>query len=188
MASARAGNVIGGGDWAMDRIIPDVFRALQKNEAIPVRNKLSTRPWQHVLEPLSGYLTLAASLDRDCNSRQFKLSDYCSAFNFGPSLNSNRTVAEVVDEVLKHMPGKWIDKSDPHAVHEASKLNLSIDKALHMLQWQPTWDFATTIAKPSSGTSEKSMAPILRRSLIVKFKNTNKRLHSRVRLETIAFT
>lgn len=146
IASARAGNVIGGGDWAKDRIIPDVFKALNAGEIIPIRNKLATRPWQHVLEPISGYLWLAANLHNAAIAR-FPAKDLASGFNFGPALDSNRTVAQVVEEVLKHVPGKWVDGSDPNAPHEASKLNLATDKAFHMLGWSPTWDFETTIAK-----------------------------------------
>ena len=143
LASARAGNVIGGGDWAKDRIVPDCVRALRDGEPVPVRNKIATRPWQHVLEPLGGYLWLAACL---CRSEQ-KDDDLTSPFNFGPSLASNRTVAELVVELLKHYPGEWRDASDPRAVHEASKLNLATDKAFHLLGWQPVWDFPTTIQK-----------------------------------------
>lgn len=143
IASARAGNVIGGGDWAQDRIIPDCFRALSRGESIPVRNKIATRPWQHVLEPLSGYLWLAASLSENH-------PELASAFNFGPSLTSNRTVAELVAELLKHTGGKWIDASDPNALHEASKLNLSTDKAFHLLQWKPVWSFEETIAQTAA--------------------------------------
>jgi CDP-glucose 4,6-dehydratase len=141
LASARAGNVIGGGDWALDRIVPDCIRALRDNQAIPVRNKIATRPWQHVLEPIGGYLTLGAALATSTSP-----ANLASAFNFGPSLTSNRTVAQLVQELLQHIPGEWIDASDPNAVHEASKLNLAIDKAFHLLQWQPVWDFQQTIA------------------------------------------
>ena len=142
LASVRAGNVIGGGDWATDRIVPDCIRALQRGEAIPVRNKVATRPWQHVLEPLSGYLWLGAQLAADGRATASPLA---SAFNFGPTLTSNRTVAALVQEVLKHWPGRWEDRSDPKAVHEAKLLNLATDKAYHFLQWQPVWDFAQTI-------------------------------------------
>ena len=141
IASARAGNVIGGGDWALDRIVPDSIRALQRGEAIPVRNKRSTRPWQHVLEPLSGYLSLAAGL-----AAAPQRAELASAFNFGPPLSSNRTVAELVQELLKHWPGKWIDQSDPNAVHEATLLNLATDKAFHLLGWSPVWSFEETLA------------------------------------------
>lgn len=151
VASARAGNVIGGGDWAMDRIVPDCIRSLSKGQAIPVRNKVATRPWQHVLEPLGGYLLLAAELWRGLKEQpalqaNFPFTDLCSAFNFGPNLSSNRPVGELVEEVLKHWPGDWEDQSDPSAPHEASLLNLSVDKAHHMLGWSPRWGFSDTIA------------------------------------------
>jgi CDP-glucose 4,6-dehydratase len=141
IATARAGNVIGGGDWAQDRIVPDTMRALSRGEVIPVRNKTSTRPWQHVLEPLSGYLWLAARLSGPGADR------ICEAFNFGPRLESNRTVAQLVSEILKHRPGNWEDRSNPNAPHEASLLNLSTDKAFHLLGWQPVWDFEQTVAR-----------------------------------------
>ncbi len=144
LASARAGNVIGGGDWALDRIVPDCIRALQRGEAIPVRNKVATRPWQHVLEPLSGYLWLAARLAAVPPAPGG--APLASAFNFGPALTSNRTVADLVQELLRHWPGRWEDRSDPRAVHEAKLLNLATDKAHHLLGWQPVWDFAETIA------------------------------------------
>ncbi len=116
LASARAGNVIGGGDWALDRIVPDCIRALERGEAIPVRNKVATRPWQHVLEPLGGYLTLAAALapgNKEQGTKNKELAPQSGAFNFGPNLTSNRTVADLVREVLRHWPGEWVDKSDP---------------------------------------------------------------------------
>lgn len=148
LASARAGNVIGGGDWALDRIVPDCIRALEKGESIPVRNKVATRPWQHVLEPLSGYLWLGAALSLpNQSSFNFPSPTYASAFNFGPSLASNRTVAELVQEILMHWPGRWDDKSDPRALHEAKLLNLATDKAHHFLGWSPAWPFAETIAQ-----------------------------------------
>jgi CDP-glucose 4,6-dehydratase len=143
LASARAGNVIGGGDWASDRIVPDCIRALRKDKPIHVRNKIATRPWQHVLEPLSGYLWLAACLYQKALSPFGSKIDSC--FNFGPALTSNRTVAELVIEITKHWPGKWLDKSDLNAVHEAKLLNLTIDKAYHFLNWSPVWTFPETI-------------------------------------------
>jgi len=145
IASVRAGNVIGGGDWAKDRIVPDCIRALQQGEAIPVRNKVATRPWQHVLEPLGGYLWLAAILSQP-SLRPYDPRLFSSAFNFGPSLESNRTVAELVTEILKHWPGRWEDKSDPKAVHEAKLLNLANDKAFHLLAWKPVWSFEKAVA------------------------------------------
>ena len=148
LASARAGNVIGGGDWALDRIVPDCIRALERGESIPVRNKIATRPWQHVLEPLSGYLWLGACLSNSqVSGLTFPPSTYATSFNFGPALASNRTVAELVQEILKHWPGKWEDKSDSNAVHEAKLLNLTTDKAHHFLGWAPAWPFASTISQ-----------------------------------------
>ena len=140
VASARAGNVIGGGDWAKDRIVPDAMRALAKGEAIPVRNKVSTRPWQHVLEPLGGYLTLGAVL-----AKRERFDEVCGGFNFGPDPKANRTVKELVEEMLKWRKGTWVDKSDPHAVHEAGLLNLDIRKARKVLGWKPRWDFEETV-------------------------------------------
>jgi CDP-glucose 4,6-dehydratase len=147
IASARAGNVIGGGDWALDRIVPDSIRALQRDEPISIRNKNSTRPWQHVLEPLSGYLCVAARLAQLASAEGAVSGDseLCSAFNFGPPLTSNRTVAQLVNELLKHWPGKWVDRPDPTAPHEAKLLNLATDKAFHLLGWSPVWSFAETI-------------------------------------------
>lgn len=146
IASARAGNVIGGGDWALDRLVPDCVRALCRGEAIPVRNRTATRPWQHVLEPLSGYLWLGAVLARPA-LRPFAPALMCSAFNFGPDNESNRTVAEVVQEFFRHWAGRWEDRSDPHAVHEARLLQVATDKAHHLLGWQPVWDFGRAVAE-----------------------------------------
>jgi CDP-glucose 4,6-dehydratase len=139
IASARAGNVIGGGDWAEDRIVPDAMRALDNKESISVRNPRAVRPWQHVLEPLSGYLTLAASLAGSAS--------FATAFNFGPGPDSNRTVSDLIMEILKHRKAEWTDASDPVALHEATLLNLSIDKAFRLLDWKPKWAFEETISK-----------------------------------------
>jgi len=140
IATARAGNVIGGGDWAEDRILPDAMRALASGEPIRVRSPQSTRPWQHVLEPLGGYLLLAERLFVEGTT-------YASAFNFGPALEANRSVRELVEAALHHWPGQWQDLSDPEAPHEAGRLHLQIDKAHHQLGWRPRWDFATTVAR-----------------------------------------
>jgi len=144
IASCRSGNVIGGGDWARDRIVPDCMVALQKNKAILVRNRDATRPWQHVLEPLSGYLWLGASL-ADRRLRNCDVSLLASAFNFGPNRDANRTVGELVEEVLRHWPGRWRDKRDPNAPHEAGLLQLSTDKAYDLLRWFPVWPFAEAV-------------------------------------------
>lgn len=142
VSSARAGNVIGGGDWSMDRIVPDSIRFLKENEHVKVRNPLATRPWQHVLEPLGGYLLLGSKL-LTCNVDE--LGIFCNAFNFGPLISSNKTVEILVKEIIKNWgKGDWTyNKQD--AVHEASLLNLSIDKAYHLLQWHPVWQFEETI-------------------------------------------
>ncbi len=139
IASARAGNVIGGGDWAKDRIVPDVIRSLIEGKPIPVRAPRSTRPWQHVLEPLHGYLKLAQNL--------YLNPSLATAFNFGPNRASNKTVQELVEEILSHWPGTWIDQSDSVSVHEALRLDLSTDKAFHQLDWTPRWSFEVTISQ-----------------------------------------
>ncbi len=152
IASVRAGNVIGGGDWAEDRIVPDAMRALDQGEKIAVRNPWAVRPWQHVLEPLSGYLTLAALIaaEQTTPNHQPTTAELCSAYNFGPGPDSNRTVADLVAEILKHRSGSWTDASQLGALHEATLLNLSIEKAERLLGWKPKWGFDETIAKTVS--------------------------------------
>lgn len=140
LASARAGNVIGGGDYAADRIVPDCVRALLEGRAIEVRNPAATRPWQHVLDCLSGYLWLGARL-----GQSEKNSSFADAFNFGPGVQANQPVSELVKEILRHWPGEWRDTSNPSALHEARQLNLAIDKAAARLQWFPTWNFAEAV-------------------------------------------
>ncbi len=143
LASARAGNVIGGGDWALDRIVPDCMRTLAAGKPVPVRNPAATRPWQHVLEPLGGYLVLGMQLAENRGSAAWK--EICSGFNFGPDPESNRSVKELVEQVLTGWPGTWEDQSDPHAVHEAGLLNLAIAKAGRLLGWKPVWPFASAV-------------------------------------------
>ena len=140
IATARAGNVIGGGDWAEDRIVPDAMRSLASGESIPVRRPEATRPWQHVLDPLCGYLLLAKKLATAGHT-------HASAFNFGPALEANRSVRELVEAALVHWAGSWRDLSDSNAPHEAGRLHLQIDKAHHQLGWQPRWPFATTVER-----------------------------------------
>ncbi len=143
VASARAGNVIGGGDWAADRLVPDCVAALRADKAIEVRNPNAIRPWQHVLEPLSGYLQLGAKL---LGAQGSKPVEYAEAFNFGPTHQSVVPVRTLVETMVRHWgKGHWSDVSNAAAVHEAQLLRLSIDKATARLGWQPRWDFEATI-------------------------------------------
>ncbi|MEM9354935.1 MAG: CDP-glucose 4,6-dehydratase [Pseudomonadota bacterium] len=146
VASGRAGNVIGGGDWSADRIVPDCVRSLIAGEPIQVRNPLATRPWQHVLESLSGYLWLGALLAgraRTCHVNEpLKASE---GFNFGPFPEANETVERLVNELLRHWPGEWEHASEAKPHHEAGLLGLAVDKAFHKLDWMPTFDFALAV-------------------------------------------
>jgi CDP-glucose 4,6-dehydratase len=145
IGSARAGNVIGGGDWATDRIVPDAIRALSQGEAISVRNPAATRPWQHVLEPLGGYLLLAAHLREGSSDQRQR---FCEGWNFGPEFEGSRTVADVVNSVIDCWGGgRWNRTSEPQAPHEAATLTLAIDKARTQLGWMPRWDFQETIRR-----------------------------------------
>jgi CDP-glucose 4,6-dehydratase len=128
-ASARAGNVIGGGDWGADRLVPDCIRALSSGKPIGIRSPHAVRPWQHVLEPLGGYLQLGAALWQDPQK-------YSGAWNFGPDDGSHLTVAEMADRLIKYWGvGSWNDLSDPKALHEANLLKLNCDKAHAGLNW-----------------------------------------------------
>ena len=140
IASARAGNVIGGGDVAENRIIPDVIKSLKNNEKIEIRNPFFTRPWQHVLEPLAGYLVLAEKLKKNSE-------DFSSSFNFGPLIDSNRTVKELVEECLKHWEGNYYINKESNKLHEAESLYLTIEKSMRNLGWFPKWNFHETIEK-----------------------------------------
>ena len=148
LASARAGNVIGGGDWAEDRIVPDAIRALAAGKPVPVRNPDFTRPWQHVLEPLCGYLLLGARLEKARRSKSAEeIARYAQAFNFGPRPDANRSVRELVEEILNHWPGKWLQVAQEKHLAEAPLLSLAIDKARETLGWKPHWDFSRTVAE-----------------------------------------
>jgi len=144
LATARAGNVIGGGDWAEDRIMPDCIRALQAGHSIRVRRPSAVRPWQHVLEPLSGYLWLGARLWRAISAGEPQPSN---AFNFGPAPESHREVRALVEEVLRHWPGRWESAPKTGDPHENECLRLSIDRAARELGWQPVWDFSTAVER-----------------------------------------
>ena len=138
-ASVRAGNVIGGGDWAEDRIIPDCVRAIESGKPIHLRNPSATRPWQHVLEPLSGYLLLAAQLWK-------KPSAYAGSWNFGPSSKEVRTVLEVAENLVARLGQGTIKiETSVENKHEANLLQLNCDKAHQLLGWYPRWDFERTL-------------------------------------------
>lgn len=131
LASVRAGNVIGGGDWAKDRIIPDCIRALEAGEVIDIRSPRAVRPWEHVLEPLSGYMMLAQKMWDNPTK-------YCEGWNFGPEDDSVSTVWEVAAELVKNFGfGELKDSSELNAVHEARFLMLDINKAKIHLGWKP---------------------------------------------------
>ncbi len=139
LASARAGNVIGGGDWAEDRLIPDILRAFEKSEPAVIRNPLSTRPWQHVLEPLSGYLILAQQL-------YVNGDDYAEGWNFGPKEEDCKPVNWILDEIVKYWGNNasWsLDKKNNP--HEAGFLKLDCSKASSRLKWNPKWDLQSTL-------------------------------------------
>lgn len=135
VATARAGNVIGGGDWAADRIVPDAIRALAAGRAVPVRNPKHIRPWQHVLEPLLGYLILGARLSGP------DAASHCEPWNFGPEAGSTASVEDLVGRVIRAWgEGRQVEVSTEGDVAESAVLRLSIEKARERLGWQPRWD------------------------------------------------
>lgn len=139
VASARAGNVIGGGDWAEDRLIPDIFRAFERSEPVLIRNPLSTRPWQHVLEPLSGYLVLAQEL-------YLKENDYAEGWNFGPKDEDCKSVSWILDKMVSlwGFGASWeLDKNNNP--HESNFLKLDCSKAASRLNWVPKWNIETAL-------------------------------------------
>jgi CDP-glucose 4,6-dehydratase len=141
LASARAGNVIGGGDWAADRLLPDIMRAVHKNEKVKIRNPQAIRPWQHVLEPLSGYLLLGQKL---LEGRK----EFAEAWNFGPVENENMTVGKIVDQVKRVWPKIDYEISQiTNQPHEAGILRLDCSKAHTKLKWSPVWDGISAIEK-----------------------------------------
>lgn len=141
LASARAGNVIGGGDWARDRIVPDIVRALQANQPILIRNPAAVRPWQHVLEPIGAYLHLATRLVDDANQ-------YGGSWNFGPQSGDTLTVKELVNLALSCWgSGTYTTPQLANQPHEAGLLALDIHKAKRVLGWQPKLDAATAVAR-----------------------------------------
>ena len=138
IATARAGNVIGGGDWSKDRIVPDIIRGFMKNEKITIRNPHSKRPWQHVLDPLNGYLMLAENLYKYSKSSKPEVS---SAFNFGPSINANIKVENLVKKVQNHIPLEFDYTNSIKEVHESKLLYLNSEKARNLLGWEPKINF-----------------------------------------------
>ncbi|MDM0033295.1 CDP-glucose 4,6-dehydratase [Variovorax sp. J22P271] len=140
VATARAGNVIGGGDWADDRLVPDFFRAVQQQQPLEVRYAGSTRPWQHVLEPLSGYLLLAERL-------ALGGARFASAWNFGPAEDDAVPVRQLLDRLASRMPGALWRETDTSAFHEAEYLKLDSSKARSELGWRPRWSLDLALEK-----------------------------------------
>lgn len=144
IASARAGNVIGGGDWAPDRLIPDLMRAVSRSEKVHIRNPRATRPWQHALEPLSGYLLLGQKL---LEGR----TDCARAWNFGPSDEENISVGEIVEEIKKSWPKlKYSIRTSADQPHEAGLLRLDCSQARTGLQWRPVWSAPIAVEKTAA--------------------------------------
>lgn len=139
LATARAGNVIGGGDWAEDRLVPDLVRAAASNRPLKIRNPAAVRPWQHVLEPLSGYLLLAQRLWDD--------PGLVGAWNFGPGADGEISVEVLVQRLAVHWPALQIEHDGGRHPHEAIALRLDCDKAHQQLGWRPVWDIDTTLAR-----------------------------------------
>lgn len=140
IASVRAGNVIGGGDWAEDRLIPDILRAFESNKPVIIRNPQATRPWQHVLEPLSGYLLLAENL------YNFP-SEFSEGWNFGPNYNDVKPVGSILNHITRLWPGSSWQLDTTENPHEANLLKLDISKAKLKLNWKPTWNLETSLEK-----------------------------------------
>ena len=139
LATARAGNVIGGGDWAEDRLVPDLVRAAISGNSVKIRNPDATRPWQHVLEPLSAYLRLGQML--------FEHDDYADAWNFGPDTEDERSVKDVVSLLSATWPELRIEIDKQYHPHEAAELHLNCEKAKQKLSWRPVWHLETALAK-----------------------------------------
>ena len=154
IASVRAGNVIGGGDWALDRIIPDCFRALEAGLPINIRSPKAIRPWQHVLEPLSGYMLLAKKMWENP-------TEYCEGWNFGPRAESISTVWDVASKVVENYgTGELRDLSDPNALHEAKILMLDISKANFRLGWEPRMNINQTVALTTDWYKKYNNTPV----------------------------
>ena len=140
LATARAGNVIGGGDWSQDRLVPDLVRAAVAGQVSAIRSPHATRPWQHVLEPLAGYLLLGQRLRADPAA-------CAQAWNFGPDTSGHATVGEVVQAFARHWPAVRCAFDPSGHPHEATLLHLDCSRARELLQWRPVWNLATTLAR-----------------------------------------
>ena len=139
LATARAGNVIGGGDWSDDRLIPDILKAFEKSDPVVIRNPLSVRPWQHVLEPISGYLVLAEKLYVNGN-------EFSEAWNFGPNYEDCKSVDWILDKMVKFWgKGASWELDENNNLHEAGSLRLDCSKARSRLKWYPRWEIEKTI-------------------------------------------
>jgi len=140
LASVRAGNVIGGGDWANDRLIPDILRSFERKKAVIIRNPKATRPWQHVLEPLSGYLLLAQKMYN--NSEKF-----AEGWNFGPNEKDVKSVGWILDEMISKWPNSSWRLDSSSNPHEADFLKLNISKAQSKLDWNPIWELSDSLER-----------------------------------------
>ncbi len=165
VGSARAGNAIGGGDWNEDRLVPDCIRALERGEVISIRNPHSVRPWQHLLDPLAGYLLLGARLAEGEAVRE--------AWNFGPDPSSVRSVADVVESIINAWgSGAWVGSTNEHAPRESVFLALSSEKARARLRWLPRWGFQDAIARTTEwyrlatrGATPRDLADLCRKQI-----------------------
>jgi len=142
VATARAGNVVGGGDWAEDRLVPDLIRAAASGRALVLRNPSAVRPWQHVLEPLSGYLRLGQMLWNDAG--------FAGSWNFGPGTAGEISVQSLTTQLRTHWPALHIEHDLATHPHEAAILRLNCDKARQQLAWQPVWNIDTTLARTAA--------------------------------------
>ena len=156
LATARAGNVIGGGDWAADRLIPDILAAFEKTQPVLIRNPHATRPWQHVLEPLRGYLTLAEKLTE-------KGAAFAEAFNFGPQSDDAQPVEWIVTQLAQKWgkSASWQVDGGEHP-HEANYLKLDISKASHLLNWQPAMRLDQALSLTVDWAHEKQIGSDMR--------------------------
>ncbi|MEY3206217.1 MAG: CDP-glucose 4,6-dehydratase [Planctomycetota bacterium] len=160
LATARAGNVIGGGDWAEDRIVTDIVRHLVAGEPVPVRNPAAVRPWQHVLEPLSGYLALAEAMLAEPGPH------WCTGWNFGPAAGDDITVRDLTEIFIDAWgSGSWEDRHDPRAPIETHVLRLTIDKALAALPWRPQLSGRDAIHRTAAWFRNFATSPAAARAL-----------------------